>query len=145
MSEEIIVLGVVLSVIFYEITGISPGGIIVPGYLSFFLDNPKRIIITIGISIATVIIVKIMSNYMIIYGRRKFIIFIVIAFFIKYILGYLSLGIESGMVIGILIPGILAQEIERNGYLDTLSATAILSIIIRVISNFYYSGGLSKI
>lgn len=36
MSNNIIILGIIISIIFYEITEISPGGMIVPGYIALF-------------------------------------------------------------------------------------------------------------
>ncbi|NLM44398.1 MAG: poly-gamma-glutamate biosynthesis protein PgsC, partial [Clostridiales bacterium] len=43
MLDNIIVLGVIASIIFYEWTEISPGGVIVPGYIALFFNNPMRI------------------------------------------------------------------------------------------------------
>ncbi len=47
MINEIMVLGVILSRAFYEITEISPGGLIVPAYFALYLDNPTKIILTL--------------------------------------------------------------------------------------------------
>ena len=33
MSSDIIVFGIILSILFYEFTEISPGGLIVPAYI----------------------------------------------------------------------------------------------------------------
>ena len=35
MANDIIIFGIILSIIFYEITEISPGGLIVPAYIAF--------------------------------------------------------------------------------------------------------------
>ena len=53
MINEIMVLGVILSIAFYEITEISPGGLIVPAYFALYLDNPTKIILTVFISVIT--------------------------------------------------------------------------------------------
>ena len=37
MSDEIIIFGVLASIVFHELTQISPGGIIVPGYIAWGL------------------------------------------------------------------------------------------------------------
>ena len=55
MINEIMVLGVILSIVFYEITEISPGGLIVPAYFALYLDNPTKIILTIFIIIIFII------------------------------------------------------------------------------------------
>ena len=43
MQKELSVLGVVLSLICAELTGISPGGLIVPGFLCLYLRSPVRL------------------------------------------------------------------------------------------------------
>ena len=40
-------IGIVLGFIFFELTGLAAGGIIVPGYLALFVHEPSRIIMTI--------------------------------------------------------------------------------------------------
>ena len=42
MYDEIIVIGVVISLIYFELTGWSPGGIIVAGYLGAAVRLPHR-------------------------------------------------------------------------------------------------------
>ena len=76
MVNEVIILGIILSIIFYEITEISPGGLIVPAYIAFYLDNPQRVVITILAGILTFLIVKFISNHAIVYGRRKFALYL---------------------------------------------------------------------
>lgn len=53
MSDEIIIFGVLASIVFHELTQISPGGIIVPGYIALLLDEPIRVAVTIGLSLLT--------------------------------------------------------------------------------------------
>lgn len=152
MVNEVIILGIILSIIFYEITEISPGGLIVPAYIAFYLDNPQRVIITILAGILTFLIVKFISNHAIIYGRRKFALCIMISFIIRVVLKYFNIYIVNeyglfilgGSIIGVIIPGIIAQEIERHGAIRTISSLLILSIFIKSIIELFYSiGGLS--
>ena len=91
MINEIMILGVILSVAFYEITEISPGGLIVPAYFALYLDNPTKIILTVFISVITYLLLKILSNYTIIYGRRRFTVCIILSFLIKTLLKYFNI------------------------------------------------------
>lgn len=149
MVNEIIILGIILSIIFYEITEISPGGLIVPAYMAFYLDNPQRVIITILAGIVTFLIVKFISNHTIIYGRRKFALCIMISFFIRvalkyfniYIVNEYELYILGGSIIGVIIPGIMAQEMDRHGVLKTVSSLMILSIFIKALVEIFNSAG----
>lgn len=152
MVNEVIILGIILSIIFYEITEISPGGLIVPAYIAFYLYNPQRVVITILAGILTFLIVKFISNHAIVYGRRKFALYIMISFIIRVVLKYFNiyiineyeLFILGGSIIGVIIPGIIAQEIDRHGMIRTISSLLILSIFIKsIIELFYSTGGLS--
>ena len=130
MVNEVIILGIILSIIFYEITEISPGGLIVPAYIAFYLDNPQRVVITILAGILTFLIVKFISNHAIVYGRRKFALYIMISFIIRVVLKYFNIYIVNeyelfilgGSIIGVIIPGIIAQEIDRHGMIRTISS-----------------------
>lgn len=151
MVNEVIILGIILSIIFYEITEISPGGLIVPAYIAFYLDNLQRVVITILAGILTFLIVKFISNHAIVYGRRKFALCIMISFIIRVVLKYFNIYIVNeyevfilgGSIIGVIIPGIIAQEIDRHGMIRTISSLLILSIFIKSIIELFYSiGGL---
>ena len=72
MIHEILTLGVIVSIAFYELTEISPGGLIVPAYFALYLDAPLKLIITVFISLLTVAVLKILSRSTILYGRRRF-------------------------------------------------------------------------
>lgn len=134
MNEAIVILGIVLSILFYEITEMSPGGLIVPGYFALFLNDPKRIVMTLLVVIIGIAMVRVIENYTILFGRRKFAIYIIITFLVKMFFQSLNLEILiGGEVIGILIPAILAQDIERNGIKKTIPALIILSITIKSI------------
>jgi len=137
LADEIVVLGVIAGIVFYELTGISPGGIIVPGYIALFIDNPMRILFTVLVSVTAYLAVKLLSNYTILYGKRKFAVFIIMSFIIKFVLGGLGDGLElavsASLVIGYLVPGIIAQEIDRQGMVRTISSMLIVALSVRLI------------
>lgn len=132
MNETIIVLGVILSIAFYEIYEMSPGGMIVPGYFALFSNDYKRMIITVLVALAVLGIGKLLERYIILYGRRKFAVYVILTFVLKIFIRELDI-IIGGEVIGILIPAILAQDIDKNGIGKTLPALIILTIVIKSI------------
>jgi len=129
--------GIIISFIFYEIVGLSPGGIVVPGYIALFLNQPLRILITLIISLLTYFIVILFSNYIIIYGRRRFFYMVIIGFLLKWLIEEIIIRIPiSGIElrsIGYIIPGLIANEMKRQGIFPTLYSLAIVSIIVRLI------------
>lgn len=68
-----LILGVLISLIFAEKTGIVPAGLVVPGYLGLVFNQPVFILLVLLVSLLTYVIVKYgLSRFMILYGRRKF-------------------------------------------------------------------------
>jgi poly-gamma-glutamate biosynthesis protein PgsC/CapC len=145
MYNNIIILGIVFSIFFSELTGISPGGIIVPAYFAVYLDNPKKILITIFVSIIIYFIVKLISNFTILYGKRKFALCMLLGFVLRYILKSLNIFFINeydiyffnDTIIGSIIPGILANDIDKNGFIYPLSTLIILSILIKSIVEIF--------
>ena len=137
MIYQAIGIGIVISFAFYEIVGLSPGGIVVPGYIALFLDQPIRILVTLLVALLTYFAVKMLSNYIILYGRRRFLAMILIGFLLKWLIEEIIItmpisGIEL-QSIGYIIPGLIANEMRRQGIFSTLYSLAIVSIIVRLI------------
>ncbi len=141
---ELLILGLVLSLIYSEITGISPGGIIVPAYFAIYINDPYKIISTLVTSLICVIIVRRLSNHTILYGKRKFTIYIIIGILLKIFVAYfafdnLFMFYNLSMTIGYLIPGILGLQIEKQGALQTLSSLGIVTLLIHLTSLIIWS------
>ena len=137
MSDEIIIFGVLASIVFHELTQISPGGIIVPGYIALLLDEPVRVAVTIGLSLLTRGAVRLLSEHVILFGRRRFAVFIIISFLLRYTTGVITaeahLPVTAAMVIGYLVPGILAHEIDRQGAVKTLSSMLLVAVALKLV------------
>jgi len=93
MIYQAIGIGIAIGFLFYEIVGLSPGGIVVPGYIALFIDQPLRILVTITIAIITYYIVSFLSNYLILYGKRRFLSLILISFLVKWLVESFILAI----------------------------------------------------
>lgn len=145
MSDELIILGVLASIVFHELTQISPGGIIVPGYIALLLDEPQRVLVTIGLSLATWGVVRFLSEHIILFGRRRFAVFIIVSFLLRSLVGLVTaeaeLPITAAMIIGYLVPGILAHEIDRQGALKTLASMLLVAVALKLVFLAFVSGG----
>ena len=53
MIELAITLGLVFSLLSYEVFGLAAGGIVVPGYIALQLSHPDRLAGIIGVSLLT--------------------------------------------------------------------------------------------
>jgi len=141
MIYQAIGIGIAIGFLFYELVGLSPGGIVVPGYIALFIDQPLRIMVTVAIALLTYYIVYFLSNYLILYGKRRFLSMILISFLVKWIVESFifqfpvtNIEIQS---IGYIIPGLLANEMKRQGIIPTLLAMSIVAILVRLILYFF--------
>ena len=135
--NELAVLALLVSLVFTELTGLSPGGIIVPFYFVLYLDDPVKIAATVISSLISVGIVSWLSNVMILYGRRKFTLYIIIGILEKILFTWFYFGnsymfYHLSMTIGYLVPGILGREMERQGVIKTLTALVTVVLLIKL-------------
>lgn len=138
-----LILGLTIGLIFTEITGIIPGGIIVPGYLALMLDQPITVLIVAIISMLTFLIVKfILPKFIILYGRRRFVAVIFISVFLKLIFEYiyplLPFEIYEFRGIGVLVPALIANGFLKQGLKLTTVSTFLITLPVFLIMNFLY-------
>lgn len=134
MILQLFILGLIIGFLFYELTGISPGGVIAPAYLALFIYDPGKIAITLVLSMVVYALIKYLSSVTILYGRRKFLIAILLSFAIKLLvenliqpMDIMKLDLQS---IGYIIPGLIANEMSRQKVIPTLLATGIVTLIV---------------
>jgi poly-gamma-glutamate biosynthesis protein PgsC/CapC len=145
MLIEAIGIGMFLSLILTETIGLAAGGIVVPGYIALTLHNPVQVLSTIIIGICTFFIVKLLSQYIILYGRRLLIASILIGYLLAYItkispaltVNAINFNIET---IGFVIPGLIAYWIARQGIFQTVAAMIIVSTLVRLILIIIHNG-----
>lgn len=135
--------GIVLSLIFAEKFGINPAGLVVPGYLALIFDQPIMLLPILIISCLTYFIVAHgISKVALLYGRRKFAAMILTGMIIKFVfdLIYPLTPFEVVQIsgIGIVIPGIIANTIQKQGTITTLASCMLLTCITYVVL-FAYS------
>jgi poly-gamma-glutamate biosynthesis protein PgsC/CapC len=118
---------------------------VVPGYLSLEIHRPEKVLVTILISLATYGLVRFLSNFMFIYGRRRTVITILVGFafgaisrmFFIWDLNEIHVEMQA---IGFIIPGLIAIWMERQGIIATISTMVIVAILVRLIL-IIFSGG----
>ena len=133
MYHEIIVAGVAISLIFAELTGLSPAGLIVPGYIALSMQTPHRVVYTLAVAVAAWGCARLLSRWMILYGRRRFAVLVLLAFAIDTAVSSLGLLPYDPGLIGVLVPGIMAQEMEKPGLVKSLLSLAVVVGILVLI------------
>ena len=139
--------GLTLSLFFTEWFGLYPGVIIVPVYLSLYVEQPLRIVGTLMISLATLALYRLLHRAVILYGRRRFIMLILIGSILNFSWTFFSGALFSEALllqgIGWVIPGLMANAYERQGIGKTFLAMAIVTLStffsIRIITLLFFS------
>ena len=131
-------IGLVISLTFSEMLGLTAGGMVVPGYVALYLDRPIVILITLLASYLTYFIVHSLSAVMIIYGRRRTVLMILVGFAMGALIrSFGSFQLPTTTidltVIGYIIPGLIAIWIDRQGAVESFSSLIIASVIVRII------------
>ena len=147
MMINIIILGIIVSIIFYEITDISPGGIVVPGLMVMYVNQFDKMVYTVIVAIITYLVVKFISRYLVIFGKRRFVILILVSILINFLLQLLlhsfSINLLNMSIIGYSIAGIIANDMYKQGIKRTIPSLAIVIVVLELIIIVYQQLGVS--
>ena len=137
MLHTAVALSVILGFASVEFLGLLSGGIVSAGYLAFYLEQPFRIVSTLALAVLVCLLVKLLQNFMIIYGRRRFMVTILLSIILSTVIEgsfIITSGIAQDLrMIGYIIPGLIANDMEKQGISKTLAMVVIISLIIYLI------------
>ncbi len=127
-------IGLVIGIFCSEMLGMASSGLIVPGYIAIYLTQPKLLLATLLVAFATFGLVRLVAGVVLIHGRRRSVMMILIGYILGMLVNQLS-GVWAAdvAVIGFVIPGLIAMWMDRQGVLQTLSALAIVSVMVRLV------------
>lgn len=137
--------GLAISLLYSELFGVTPGGIIVPGYLALAIPEPITVALTLGVALLTFFVVRVLATIAIVYGRRRTVLSILIGFLLGALV---RAAVGSGPplgpfeldVVGYVIPGLLAIWIDRQGVVVTITSAITASIATRLAGLLWLGG-----
>lgn len=150
MIFQAIGLGLVVSLVFSEILGVAAGGLIVPGYIALFLDQPLRIVGTLAAALLTLGVVRLVGRWVLLYGRRTLVLCALVGFVLGNLTHYaagLDTGVNAALLesIGFIIPGLIAYWMYRQGIVETLCTMLIAAFVVRLALIVAYGGRLIEL
>ncbi len=142
-----LVIGILISTLIYERWRVSSGAVVVAGYLALYVDRPAYIAITLALGLGTYQVVQhFIAPRMFLYGRRRLVVMVLTGMVLQLITGVIAYKMLSSTVIGqsapwvaglygigFLLPGLIAQDMERQGSKLTLLAiigTTLLTFLL---------------
>jgi len=134
MTFEVPFLGLLISLAFIGLTGLYPGGIIVPSYLALFLHEPTRIVGTLIAALLTMGVYRLSCRWMILFGRRRFVFMILVGavwalLWMQLLPAVFPPSLEY-RVIGWVIPGLIANHLDRQGIVVTTASLVTVTVVI---------------
>ncbi len=134
MEYELAFVALLASLLFIGITGVYPGGIIVPSYLVLFVNQPSRLLGTLVAALLTLLCYKIVSRYLIVFGRRMFVFMVLLGAlwtfcWIQLFPLFYPASLEF-RVIGWVIPGLIANNFQKQGVASTTAALVTVTVAV---------------
>ena len=145
MAEVTIGLGIVLSLLLSETFGVTAGGIIVPGYIALYLHQPFQVIITLLVAVIVWAIIQILGKRVFLYGKRRIVLALILGFFFGFLSRnfiFFSQDMVSFEVIGNIIPGLIANWMDRQGVIRTISVVILTAVMVKLAIILLFGGAL---
>jgi poly-gamma-glutamate biosynthesis protein PgsC/CapC len=153
-------IGLAVSLMFSEMFGLAAGGMVVPGYIALYLNRPVNVILTILAALLTFFVVKSLSTFIIVYGKRRTVLMIVIGYLVRGLFALIPLWQSERLyelsmtfgdvtanfdVIGYVIPGLIAIWMDRQGVWETLAALITSAVVVRLTLMLVFGLELQKL
>ncbi len=141
MGYELVFLALLATLIFAGVTGIYPGGLIVPSYLVLFVDQPSRLLGTLVVAGLTLLCYKLASRYLIIFGRRMFVFMVLVGavwtFCWLQVFPLLYPASLEFRVIGWVVPGLIANNFQKQGVVSTTAALLTVTVAVYLLGRLF--------
>ncbi|WP_419996029.1 poly-gamma-glutamate biosynthesis protein PgsC/CapC [Streptomyces boninensis] len=127
-----IAVGLLLSLVCYLATNLSPGGMITPGWLALTMDQDLRMALMVaGVTVLTYGTSKVLQQLAILYGKRLFAAVVLCGVVLQTSL-YLLMRQQYPMffadqTLGYIVPGLIAYQLIRQPPKATLLTTGIVT------------------
>lgn len=129
-----LIIGMAISLLMAEFFGVNPGGMIVPGYLALICDDIAQVLVVFAVSVLVYLIINhVLPKFIILFGRRKFVMTLIVGVIIKLILEQLFPLIPFAALefrgIGVITPSLIANCCAKQGFRYTVPATLIATYL----------------
>ncbi len=138
MVELAIGIGITLNLLLTEVVGLGSAGLVVPGYLALYLNQPGRLLATWLVAGATAAIVRFgIGKMIVLYGRRRFGVTVLTGFLLNALLAATLRALPPEPLdlraIGFIVPGLIANQVLVQGFWSTLGLTFLVAALTRLL------------
>lgn len=138
LTRLAIVLGIVVGMVIYQRTGLTLGGVIMPGFFAVYITRPQHLFATLFIAVITFMFVrKFLLRRKIFYGRTLMEIEILTGVILMLIwtgiMGLLAQWNDTFYLfisMGVVLPGIISHDMARQGIKRTLVTSLLGGLVV---------------
>ncbi len=121
--------------LYYHKTGYACGGIITPSFFALHIEDPWKLIFSMGAGVLTYLVLEGVVRIFGLYGRQRMAGAMLIALLLGWSLsGYWK---ETSIWLGWVMPGLIAADIQRQGLVFTLSGLTATGIATSMIARLW--------
>ena len=139
-------MSLVASLLSFELIGLSPGGLVAPGYLALVAGRPQALAVIAASGLITLMVVRAIAEYVVLFSRRRFVCMVLVGLLCMRALELAGAATPHLMAeaagLGYIVPGLLANDMEKQGVLPTLLAATLAAAVIRLALLLLRPGGL---
>lgn len=127
--------GLTASLVLAETLSLAPGGYIVPGYIALNLNHPGRIAATVGVALATLVVMRGVGQFVLLYGMRRFVLYLLTGFTLGMVYAWIAATEAHDPIeaIGFVVPGLIANWMDRQGSVVTLGSMFTVAVVARLV------------
>lgn len=143
MLEAALGLGITMNLVLTEVFGLASAGLVVPGYLALYLNQPGRLAATVIVALLTWAAVRYgLARLIVVYGRRRFGVTILVGFLLNALfaraIGWLPPEPLDLRAVGYIVPGLIANQALAQGVWPTLLLTAFAAAVVRLLLLLFF-------
>ncbi|HSP54068.1 MAG TPA: poly-gamma-glutamate biosynthesis protein PgsC [Dehalococcoidia bacterium] len=143
--EQAVAIGLIIGLFLGELFGVTPG-MVVPGYVGLQVSSPERVAGTILVAIAVVLVVRGISQFTLLHGRRRFLMMVIVGFamglgFRQFLTTDVAGTHPEFRVVGIIVPGILGHWMDRQGMIVTAASLVVAAVLVRLLLIAVFGSG----
>ena len=126
-------IGLLLALVCYLVTNLSPGGMITPGWLALTLvEDARKVVVIAAVTVITFLAVRGLQRLVILYGKRLFAAVMMLSVLLSTGL-FLVVQRDYPLIfahetLGFVIPGLVAYQLVRQPIIPTVLATSAVSL-----------------
>ncbi|MBP6874553.1 MAG: poly-gamma-glutamate biosynthesis protein PgsC [Candidatus Eisenbacteria bacterium] len=131
-------LGLLVSLLFSEKLGLTASGLVVPGYIAVYFNQPMMVILTLAVGVLTMLLIRGLGRVMLLYGRRTLVLSVISGYLIGQAFWALrstlgNVDIPASPVVGYIVGGLIGYWMVRQGIIETTGTVVASSFVVRLV------------